>query len=285
MKELTAADLRDMVADAIAPTIELHRGSRAESGEANYGLPKNSPTDEEIDDFLFHNALLDEETVEQLVDAGLLGFSAKTAQATPEWLEEFHENLCSWANNQSWLAADLPWRSLVYQPEPNQTSLWTPAAPELPLWISTTPACLLLAMDLLRKEKLLSEMKWRDFEELIGALLESEGWRVKVTRASKDGGIDVVALKSDDTLGEIYSVWQAKKNCSTNKVQLEEVKALSATRDDERATKGIMVTTSRLTRGAIEWIKRDIYRLGYKEHDHIKRWIEGVVLGKENHSV
>jgi hypothetical protein len=45
-----------------------------------------------------------------------------------------------------------------------------------------------------------------------------------------------------------------------------------------------MVTTSRLTRDAIEWVKRDIYRLGYKEHDHVKRWIEDVVLGQTQHS-
>lgn len=110
--------------------------------------------------------------------------------------------------------------------------------------------------------------------------MEAEGWRVKVTQASRDGGIDVVATKSDETLGEIRSVWQAKKYRPTNKVKLSEVRELSAVCEAERATKGVMVTTSRLTRDAIEWVKRDIYRLGYKEHDHVKRWIEGVVWGQ-----
>lgn len=267
MKDITAAYLRDMVVRAITPTIEIHRSSRVGSGEVHYESPTGSPTDEEIDDFLFHNALLDEETVEQLVNPGLLEFHAKTAQATEEWLEEFQESLVSWANNQSWLAADIPWRSLTHQLTPDETSLWTPTFSELPAWISTAPACLLLARDLLHEGKLLSEMKWRDFEELIGALLESEGWKVKVTQASRDGGIDVVASKSDETLGEIRSVWQAKKYYSTNKVKLNEVRELSAIREEEKATKGIIVTTSQLTRDAIQWVRRDIYRLSYKEHD------------------
>lgn len=269
MKEVTAAYLRDMVADAIAPSIEIYRLSRLSSGEEDYTFPTGCPTDEKIDDFICHNALLDEEKVEQLIDPGLLGFYAKTASAKEEWLKEFQNHLQDWAKNQSWLE---------YQP--NETTLWTPTTSLVPAWLSTSPSCVILAADLLREGKLLSELKPREFEELIGTLLEAEGWRVKVTQASRDGGIDVVAIKSDETLGEIRSVWQAKKYRATNKVKLSDVRELSAVREDERATKGFMVTTSRLTRDAIEWVKRDIYRLGYKEHAHIKRWIEGLMLGQ-----
>ncbi len=175
----------------------------------------------------------------------------------------------------------MPWRSFIPQYEPDETTLWIPANSLAPAWLSTSPSCLLLAADLLREGRLLSELKPRDFEELIGNLLEVEGWKVKVTQASRDGGIDVVATKVDETLGEIRSVWQAKKYRPTNKVKLSEVRELSAVREAEKATKGVMVTTSRLTRDAIEWVKRDVYRLSYKEHDHIKRWIENIVLGQK----
>ncbi len=53
MKEVTAAYLRDMVAEAITPNIETHRASRLCSGERNYTPPAGLPTDEEIDDFFF----------------------------------------------------------------------------------------------------------------------------------------------------------------------------------------------------------------------------------------
>ena len=39
-----------------------------------------------------------------------------------------------------------------------------------------------------------------------------------------------------------------------------------------------MVTTSSLTRDAIAWVKRDLYRLGYKEHNQIKAWLEDAYL-------
>ena len=81
-KNVTAAGLRAMIAEAIAPTIQIHRDSRSNGHEADYVPPDGSPTDDEIDDFLFTNALLDEETIEQLSDPGLLGFFAKTAKAT-----------------------------------------------------------------------------------------------------------------------------------------------------------------------------------------------------------
>jgi hypothetical protein len=61
MKEVTAEYLRDMVVEAITPSIETYRASRLSSDEENYTPPTGLPTDEEIDDFLFHNALLDEE--------------------------------------------------------------------------------------------------------------------------------------------------------------------------------------------------------------------------------
>lgn len=77
-----------MVEEAMSGTIEIHRASRA-AQEENYVPPTGAPTDEEIDDFIFHNPLLDEETVEQLIDPGLLGFHAKGARATEEWLAEF----------------------------------------------------------------------------------------------------------------------------------------------------------------------------------------------------
>ncbi len=279
MKEVTTIYLRDMVAEAIIPNIETHRSSRLSSDKEYYAPPTGLPTDEEIDDFLFHNALLDEETVEQLTDPGLYGFF--TANATEDWLEEFRNHLQDWANNQSWLDADLPWHSFVTQHEPDETTLWIPANSLTPTWLSTSSSCLLLAADLLHEGRFLSELKPRAFEELIGSLLEVEGWKVKITQQTRDGGIDVVATRFDETLGEIRSVWQAKKYSQTNKVKLNEVRELSAVRDAEKATKGVIVTTSHLTRDAIGWVKRDVYRLGYKEHDHIKNWIEGIVLGQK----
>ena len=122
------------------------------------------------------------------------------------------------------------------------------------------------------------EIHWKDFEKLLGELLEQEGWRVQITRSSKDGGIDLIANMVDPIIGEIKTLWQAKKFKETNKVSLSAVRELSAIRERENATKGIMVTTSKLTGGAIKWIQQDRYRLGYLEGHQIEEWILGQKL-------
>lgn len=273
---VTDVQLRGIVAEIIASTIEIHRASRSVIDES-YSAPSGPPTEDEVDDFLFHNPLIDRETRDQLVYPS---FIPKDAQASTEWIHEFKTHLQAWSENHSWLGADSPWTDIVPMIDPNQSELWTPSTSSQPGWLQSAPASLLVAIDLLKKGKFLSEMTWREFEELIGALLETEGWKVAVTKPSRDGGIDVRANKIDPTLGMIRSVWQAKKYGQSNKVKLREVRELSAVRDAENATKGLIVTTSRLTRDAIAWVKRDTFRLGYKEHDQIKDWIERILIGE-----
>jgi hypothetical protein len=281
MQIVTAQQLRDMIEDAIAASIEIHRGSRESNERESYERPKGRPTDEEIDDFLMTNPLLDEETQDHPVQPGLLGFSANTARTSTGWLRKFRKNLADWAENNSWLAADLPWADRVVVPQPVASSLWRPSESERPGWLASAPAALILGADLLREGRLLSEIPWRKFEELIGALLEAEGWRVDVTQPSKDGGIDVVAVKNDKILGAIKSVWQAKRYGPKRIVRLNEVRELSAVVDMQRATKGVIVTTSRLTKNAIDWIRRDNFRLGYKDAREVESWIRTVVLGQQ----
>ena len=261
--------------------MELHRGSRASNEGKLYDRPTGPPTEEEIDDFVMSNALLDEETQEQLVDPGLLGFGAKTARASEKWLRTFRRNINEWAENNSWLGADLPWINTIVIPQPVESTLWRPTESGQPGWLATAPAALLLAGDLLRAGRLLSDMPWRKFEEMIGALLETEGWSVKVTQQSRDGGIDVVATKNDSVLGSVKAVWQAKRYGPKRIVRLNEVRELSAVVDMQRATKGVIVTTSRLTKDAIDWIRRDTYRLDYKDARRVESWVRSVLLGQK----
>ena len=282
MQKITIADLRDLIDKKITYSIGVHRGSKLwDSEEEYYCSIEDSPTDDEIDEFIFSNALFEGETVELLVDEGFLGFSARIIDVSDKWLDKFKEDIESWVSTNSWLGADGPVWTCLLERKVDESHLWTPSNNARPQWIDSSPSCLLLAADLISKGKLLSEMGWRDFEELIGLLLENEGWKVEVTRATRDGGIDVVAIKNDKLLGEIKSIWQAKKYGPTNKVRLSEVRELSAIREEAKATKAFIVTTSRLTRDAIEWIKRDIYRLGYKEHENVEQWVKEAIFEKD----
>jgi len=210
--------------------------------------------------------------VTQLTDPGLLGYSANMAKISGNWEKEFLEKTKKWKEGEIWLSATQI--DFVNHPDFNsdKTEVWSPGL-IIPPWLDITPSYLLIAQNILREGRHLSEMNWRDFENLIGILLENNGWEVEVTQGTKDGGIDVIAKKEDSILGDIKTIWQAKKYRSNNFVTLSSVRELSAVREVANATKGIMVTTSRLTKGAIEWVQRDLYRLEYKEKKQIEEWI------------
>jgi restriction system protein len=91
----------------------------------------------------------------------------------------------------------------------------------------------------------LAAMDWEDFEHLIRELFEKEftssGGEVKVTRASRDGGVDAVAFDPDPIRGGKIVI-QAKRY--TNTVGVSAVRDLYGTVMNEGANKGILVTTS-----------------------------------------
>jgi len=91
----------------------------------------------------------------------------------------------------------------------------------------------------------LAAMDWEDFEHLIREVFSKEfsssGGDVKVTQASRDGGVDAVAFDPDPIRGGKIVI-QAKRY--TNTVGVSAVRDLYGTVLNEGATKGVLVTTS-----------------------------------------
>lgn len=120
----------------------------------------------------------------------------------------------------------------------------------------------------------LDELTWREFEHLIANMLEVDGYNIELMQGSKDGGVDVVAIKDLGEAGLFKSVWQAKKYCLGRKIGLSFVRELADTRQEHGASKGIIVTTSFLTSGALERVERDRYLLGKVDRADLDQWIE-----------
>lgn len=91
----------------------------------------------------------------------------------------------------------------------------------------------------------LAAMDWEEFEHLIREVFEKEfsynGGEVKVTQASRDGGVDAIAFDPDPIRGGKIVI-QAKRY--TNTVGVSAVRDLFGTVMNEGANKGILVTTS-----------------------------------------
>ncbi len=100
-------------------------------------------------------------------------------------------------------------------------------------------------IDGVREGDNLAAMDWEDFEHLVRELFEKEfsgpGSEVKVTRASRDGGIDAVVFDPDPIHGGKIVI-QAKRY--TNAVGVSAVRDLYGTVMNEGANKGILVTTA-----------------------------------------
>ncbi len=101
-----------------------------------------------------------------------------------------------------------------------------------------------IAQDL-SAESNLATMDWESFEHLVREIFEqefvAEGGEVKVTQASRDGGVDAIAFDPDPIRGGKYVI-QAKRYTRT--VGVAAVRDLYGTVMHEGADRGILVTTS-----------------------------------------
>lgn len=86
-----------------------------------------------------------------------------------------------------------------------------------------------------------------DFENLIGSLLARMGFQIEMTKASGDGGVDIIATIERPLLKGRYLI-QCKRFAIGSLVGAPIVREFyGALRADHRAVKGILVTTSSFT--------------------------------------
>jgi restriction system protein len=102
----------------------------------------------------------------------------------------------------------------------------------------------------------LASMEWEDFEHLVRQLFEWEfgkdGAEVKITRASRDRGVDAIMFDPDPIRGGKYVI-QAKRYTLT--VGVDAVRDLYGTVINEGANRGILVATSAFGPDAYEFAK------------------------------
>jgi restriction system protein len=111
---------------------------------------------------------------------------------------------------------------------------------------------LVAAVDLDSRTVLL-ELRPFEFEVLTKQLFEAMGMKAWVTQASRDDGVDAVAVNEDPIMGGVCVI-QAKRY--SNVVPIEAVRALAGTMDDKRASRGVLVTTSSFGKASHEFANR-----------------------------
>ncbi len=125
------------------------------------------------------------------------------------------------------------------------------------------------------------ELSPRKFEELVAELLARQGYVVELTPASKDGGKDIYVARRDD-LGAFLYLVECKKYALDNPVGVEIVRALYGTVQAERATAGVLVTTSVFTKGARDFQRHVQYQVSLRDYVELHRWIRQALHGGDD---
>jgi len=105
-----------------------------------------------------------------------------------------------------------------------------------------------------------------EFEHLIRQLFEKIGMKSWVTQASRDEGVDGVAINEDPIVGGLCII-QAKRYSKI--VGLEAVHALAGVMEDKNAAKGVLVTTSWVGKASRDFAARN-GRIEIIEGRHLK---------------
>ena len=94
-----------------------------------------------------------------------------------------------------------------------------------------------------------------EFEKFVTALLARMDFRTEMTRATGDGGIDIVAILDKPILGGKY-LFQCKRYAPDNLIGVSTVRDFYGAVTADKAVKGILITTSDFTVQAREFAER-----------------------------
>jgi restriction system protein len=121
----------------------------------------------------------------------------------------------------------------------------------------------------------------RKFEEVVAEILQRLGYSVRVTPATRDGGKDIyVATRKD--LGSFLYLVECKHFRPDRPVGVGIVREMYGVLAAERATAGILVTTSYFTKEAMEFTETVKYQVSLRDYIGLQEWID-LALGKKKH--
>lgn len=133
-------------------------------------------------------------------------------------------------------------------------------------------------MEAVRQDpRLLREVEPHQFEEIVAELFRGAGYEVELTARTRDGGKDIIAINRD-SLGIGTKIFvECKRYSDTNPVGVDIVRQLygvHSTKDG--ANKSILVTTSRATSGALDYVRKSVpseWHLDIVDYDRLVGWL------------
>lgn len=94
--------------------------------------------------------------------------------------------------------------------------------------------------------ELIRKIGSRDFEEIIASIFSKNGFAVELTKKTRDGGRDIIAIRSDLGIRSKFFI-ECKRYSATNPITVELVRNLYGVQMQEGANKSVLATTSYFT--------------------------------------
>jgi restriction system protein len=124
-----------------------------------------------------------------------------------------------------------------------------------------------------RHPELMFSLPPRKFEELVASIFRQNGFEVELTPESRDGGIDIIAVRNDKLAGQELHLIECKRYLPNNTVGIGIVQRLLGVVEQHRATKGIVVTTSSFSKDARVVAESTRHRLELSEYKNVSAWL------------
>lgn len=112
----------------------------------------------------------------------------------------------------------------------------------------------------------------REFEELVAELFARQGYQVTLTAATRDGGVDLYVVDNTDFGSFLYLV-ECKKYRADRPVGVGVIRDLFGVVQANRASAGIVATTSFFTGDALAWAQPMRYQLSLRDFVALRAWL------------
>jgi len=119
------------------------------------------------------------------------------------------------------------------------------------------------------------------FEELVAELLTKEGFNVNLTKKTRDGGKDIFIAHSN-SLGNFLYYVECKQYSPDNHIGVRMVRELYGTVCADRATAGLLISTSYFSPDAKKFVEKISNQISLKDYLELKEWINQVYLKTKN---
>lgn len=167
---------------------------------------------------------------------------------------------------------DVLFQEKIYSFE-EQSKLYLPEEKKIITGLSLSVAN--MVTELAKNPQQLYQITPRDFEEIIAHIFSRNGFQVELTKQSRDGGRDIIAIKSDLGIPSKYII-ECKRYSYDNPVSVELVRSLYGVQMQEGANKSVLATTSRFTSDAQKFAvatNTTQWGMALKDFDDICNWL------------